>query len=928
MIFFVYLIRLTKPFLFSVIISIYNTGRYLDDCIGSLLNQTIGFSRIQIILINDGSTDNSEKVCLKYRNSFEKNIIYIKTEHSGVSKARNIGLKFAKGLYINFMDSDDKWDLKAFYFVKIFFKLCDKVDLVTGRIKYFEFINSYQFIDYKFTKTRLANLTEEYNCLQLSVSCSFFRFSSIKGIKFDENVMFGEDVKFANINLLNNPQVGIVKEAIYYYRKRVDSSSATQNTIENNEFYFTSTKLVQQYLIDKSIFLYNKIQPFIQFYITYEILFRIGSKAFKFLDSNGFKKYCDIIENFLEQVEDKYILEQRIFPPKLQIFALSKKYNRDIRYDFILRNNSFIYSNYVMLDLEKYGQTIIWRIFEVKGNWLHLEGEDRCWLPREKYYYYSKIGNKKIYPKYSYFSGYDFTTMYGIVSKGRIVIFDVKLKKKDMQNLSFFISYMNKDIEILTLLGSFTHITYIINSYYVTESYILIQNNTIFNIYPYDSNLETNLEQNFCSELVKRKKNYLIKFRQEYIEYRKKSKFGDKNYIWLINDRKDQAGDNGEYFFRYLNKIKPKHIRFYFILLENCLDYKRLKIYGNIISFNSTDHLNLFLKADKIISSVSDLWVNNIFDEDGKYMRDLYHFEYIYLQNGIIKDDLSFYLHKIMKNFDLMITSSKEEYNAIFKSNYGYTRKNIIQTGLARFDNLKIIDKKIKREKIILIFPTWRSYIKGTKDLITHESIKSDFFINTTFFQFYNDLINNQKLINFMKEKNYLGILCLHPNFAEQYKYFNQNEVFEVKKKCFDQELIVKSSLLITDYSSIFFDFGYIQKPVIFTQFDIEDYRNNHFPEGYFNYEKDGFGFVCYNMECTIKNIISEIKDNCKLKKKYLIRIKKFFQYMDDKNCYRAYMKIIGNQEKILNTQENIGIILILILFVSLKKLYCIVISK
>jgi hypothetical protein len=106
-----------------------------------------------------------------------------------------------------------------------------------------------------------------------------------------------------------------VKEAIYYYRKRVDSSSATQNTIENNEFYFTST---------------------------YEILFRIGSKAFKFLDSNGYEKYCDIIENFLEQVEDKYILEQRIFPPKLQIFALSKKYNRDIRYDFILRNNSFI----------------------------------------------------------------------------------------------------------------------------------------------------------------------------------------------------------------------------------------------------------------------------------------------------------------------------------------------------------------------------------------------------------------------------------------------------------------------------------------------------------------------------------------------------------------------------------------------------------
>ena len=83
-------------------------NRYLDDSIGSIINQTIGFNRIQIILVNDGSIDETEKICLNYRNQYPENIIYIKINHSGVSIGRNIGLKHAKGIYINFLDADDK----------------------------------------------------------------------------------------------------------------------------------------------------------------------------------------------------------------------------------------------------------------------------------------------------------------------------------------------------------------------------------------------------------------------------------------------------------------------------------------------------------------------------------------------------------------------------------------------------------------------------------------------------------------------------------------------------------------------------------------------------------------------------------------------------------------------------------------------------
>jgi glycosyltransferase involved in cell wall biosynthesis/CDP-glycerol glycerophosphotransferase (TagB/SpsB family) len=916
-----------KGYLFSVIISIHNTARYLDDSIGSLINQTIGIDKIQIILVNDGSTDNSEYICLKYSKKYIKNLIYIKIAHRGVSRARNIGLSHAKGAYINFLDSDDKWDYSAFKNVHLFFRLYNNIDLVGGRIKYFESSEKYHFLDYKFNSTRIVNLTKEYNCIQLSASSSFFRISSIRGEKFEEDIFSGEDIRFIGNILLKKSIIGLIKGAIYFYRKRADSTSAIQNTERKKDYYFSTINFVQQYLIDKSVLLYNTILPFIQYYIAYEVLFRISSKSYIFLDLKSYKKYCNIIENLIKQIDEKYFLEQKIFSSRLKLFALSKKYNRDIRSDLIFKNESFIYSNYTMLDLNIYKKIIVWKNFEIKGNKLLLEGEDRCLLEREKYLYYCQIGNKTFFPKYYYYSGYDFITMFGTVYKGRVISYDITLQIDDEQNLNFYMVYLNSIIEIFPSFGSFTHLPPIKNSYYVTKNFILCKNNKTHILKKYDSNLEMALEAKFCLELKKKHKEHLIKLRQKYKEGLNDTKITDKIQIWLINDRKDQAGDNGEYFFRYLSQLKPKRIQFYFVIKRNCFDYSRLKIYNNIIDLNSTFYLSIFLKADKIISSISESWVNNPFGEEGNYISDLYNFDFIYLQNGIIKDDLSQFLNKIVKNFCLIFTSSTKEYRSFLNFNYGYNENNIALTGLARFDGLKRLQKNIKKENIILIFPTWRMNIKGTVDLITHESIQSENFKNSTYFNFYNNLINNQQLLNAMEKNNYIGLFCLHPNFAEQWRYFSDNKLFKIHKKCYNQELFVKTSLLITDYSSIFFDFGYIQKPIIYTQFDYSEFRKIQYKKGFFDYEKDGFGPVCYNMQCALKTIISEIENNCILKKQYKKRIKRFFKYFDDRNSYRTYIEIMKypNKNKFLKKPKKITLeffFAILLLKIFIKKLY------
>ena len=915
----------TRGFIFSVIIAIYNTRKYLDDSIGSLINQTIGFKKIQIILVNDGSNDNSENKCLKYQNKYPNNIIYIKIGHSGVSRARNIGMGYTTGKYINFLDADDKWESRALKFVILFFELYKKVNIVSGRIKFFEMLNSFHPLDYKFYKTRVTNLTEEYNCIQISGPSSFFRSSLIKGKKFDENIFSGEDTIFINNILLLNPKIGFIREAIYYYRKRSDSSSAVQTQSSKVEFYFSQIKNVGQYLLDKSRELYNISLPFIQYYIGYNVLFRILSPAFKFLNISDYTEYCNIIETQLKQIEDKYILEQIFTSYRTKLFALSKKYNKDIRYDVLYKKESLLYYNQILLNFKRTNNIMIWRSLEIRENIIHLEGKDNLYMPKENYFYYAKVGKEIFYPKYYDYSNYDFYTMYGLTDKGRMVVFDIPIKNTNPQILSFFISYINEESEIFPSLGSFTHITSSRNGYYSNGKYIIKLIEKRFNIFIYKKSLEQSFENQYYIDLKKLSKDNIIKIRTAYIKERETKK-NEKKLIWLINDKKDKAGDNGEFFFRYLMRKNIKDTEIYFVIQKNCDDYERMKHFGNILDLFSYTYLIKFLNSDKIISSISDSWVTNPFLSEQKYIRDLLHFDIIFITNGIIKDDLSYYLNRINKNFSLIITSSKKEYNSIISFKYGYNKDNVILTGLPRYDNLKRLYKFIKKENIILIIPSWRTYIRGTRNLITHKSTYSNNFKNTTFYKFYNNLINSEKLVSFMEKFNYTGIFCLHPYYSKQIKDFVINKFFIIKANCKYQKYLIKSSLLVTDYSSLSFDFAFIKKPIIYFQFDIEQYRKLQYPKGFFDYKKNGFGPICENIECTIKEIIKQMINHCKMNKNYLRRIEKFFTFSDQNNNERLYYKIRKKSFQKINKDRII--FLLHIIFGLLYILYKIMIKK
>ena len=914
------ILSLEEGFLFSVIIPIYNTGRYLDDSVGSLLNQTINFKNIQVILVNDGSTDNSEEICLKYKNNYPKNIIYINIEHGGVSKARNEGMKYAKGNYINFLDPDDKWDHRAFKSFALFFKYYKQINFIAGRIRIFEAENNYHPLDYKFYKTRISNLIKEYNCIQLSICSSILKKSLVKDNYFDENVKSNEDTLFINNILLYKPIIGFVREAVFFYRRRIDSSSVVQNYKKNLEFYFDTINYVFNNLISNSIKLYKKVLPFIQFLIGYDILFRIKQQAYKYMDSNNFRKYFLIVKKILNNIDDRYILEQKILSNQIKLFALSKKHERDLRYDIKLKKDFLIYSNKIMINLKTNKNIISWRILELKNKILYLEGLDNFWMPKEKYYYFCKINNKIFYPKYMKSSHNDFITFLGTTENGRIIKFKIPLEPKNVtQNIKFYISFSKQKSEIFTSLSLFTHIPPISNGYYISENFIFKFIDNEFKIYRYDKNIENDFENNYCYELERRKKNDIINLRKT-IKEEKRNKRRKIFEIWIINDRHDKAGGYGENFFRYLMEKKPKGIISYFVIQKNCSDYNRLIKIGNILELHSFKFLKYFLEADKIISSMSDKIIDNPFDDDFIYITDLIHFEKIYLSNKIIEDDFFYCLNKYTKNYNFFFISSIRRHYSNFEFNYNNNKENDILMRLYNSINNEKIQNQINKEKKIIIVPTWRINIEGTRDYLNIKSIYSNTFKFTEFFNFYNNLINNPKLNLFMKKHNYKGTICLHYLYSLQLIDFNQNEIFSVSDDCDYKNILFEYSLLITDYSNIFFDFGYLGKPVIYTHFDYEEYINNHFQKQFFDYDSQGFGPICKDIKSTINEIIFEIKQDCKLRGKYLRRIKKFFRHIQFNDNERIFNEITRNRNN--NDKNSKNIFTFFLVFVSIIILY------
>ena len=360
-----------------------------------------------------------------------------------------------------------------------------------------------------------------------------------------------------------------------------------------------------------------------------------------------------------------------------------------------------------------------------------------------------------------------------------------------------------------------------------------------------------------------------------------------KKDVWLISDRTDSAGDNGEAFFKYLSKKRPKGIKPVFVIDKGSDDFRRMKKYGKVVAAGSTMHQIYYLFATANISAHLEKATSSPI-YCAPYLKDiLAKCKTVFLQHGIIKDNLSFSYNRNKDNMSLFVTSARSEYESVISTPEYQCGPDITKlTGLPRYDYLENRD-----ERIIFIVPTWRRSCLA--DLHTCEPI--DTITDSAYFKFYDALLHNSRLIDAAKKNGYRLCFYPHPMMKLVHKDIGElDPIFADASKYTYNDVFCRGSLMLTDYSSTQFDFAYLRKPIVYTHFDHAEFFTSHsYSKGYFDYERDGFGEVVYNLEDTVNTLIGYIESGCELKPLYRERIDGFFAYNDKNNCDRLYEQII-----------------------------------
>jgi CDP-glycerol glycerophosphotransferase len=369
-------------------------------------------------------------------------------------------------------------------------------------------------------------------------------------------------------------------------------------------------------------------------------------------------------------------------------------------------------------------------------------------------------------------------------------------------------------------------------------------------------------------------KIYLGKCISVFFRYRKEKP------IWLVLERGNDARDNGFALFEYLNNQRiNQDIDIIYIISKKSTDYSKVKSIGKVVEYGSIKHYVLLNYADIIASTHFLTYIPKYYMLKRLIDNNMikYKAKTIFLQHGIIKDYLPQLFYPNIK-FNLFICGAKPEYEYVIKE-FNHPDGVVQYTGLPRFDKLHNFTTK----KEILLMPTWRMYL---------DEVNEKEFINSEYYRRYQAILDNESIINYLKQNNYTLVFYPHYEIQKFIHLFKSNDPV-IKIASFNnydvQTLLKESSLLITDYSSVYFDFAYMNKPVIYYQFDSEDFIEGHYKKGYFNYETMGFGKVTYSEHELIQTIENILKSNCKLEEIYEIRIKEFFHINDKRNCERVY---------------------------------------
>lgn len=410
-------------------------------------------------------------------------------------------------------------------------------------------------------------------------------------------------------------------------------------------------------------------------------------------------------------------------------------------------------------------------------------------------------------------------------------------------------------------------------------------------LYPY-------ITSNNCISLAYRQKGkyetkeYKIREKIAYKLYLLGKPYLAKKDIWLIYEKfSETAQDNSFYFFKYCYENYPNK-NIYYIITKDSKDYANVEKYKDkVIHFMSIKHLVYMCAAKLLIASESKGHSYAWRVQTGKIKEKLNKKKMVFLQHGVtaLKRVDGIFKKTSANGVDLFVATSEYEKN-IIKDYFNYKEDEIIVTGFARWDVLKDKSNELENKEIFFM-PTWRNWL---------DEVPEDEFEKSPYFKNYMEILNSKELQQMLEKNNLIINYFVHPKFKYYIDKFSTNSKnirIVQPGEMQVNELLMRASLLITDYSSVAWEMYYQNKPTIFYQFDINDYNNHQ--GSYLDMENELFGDRAMNPTELISKISKYIDNDFEHPKEFVEMRSKYFSHVDDKNCERTYNEIYKKKYKL-----------------------------
>ena len=346
--------------------------------------------------------------------------------------------------------------------------------------------------------------------------------------------------------------------------------------------------------------------------------------------------------------------------------------------------------------------------------------------------------------------------------------------------------------------------------------------------------------------------------------------------VWLVGERPHKAQDTGFHFFRYLREQHPE-IDAYYVMDPASPEHRNVAPLGNVLAHRSKEHIRAALTAERVLGSHHP---DFLYPLRTRRFRRAVRATRVFLQHGVMGTKW------MVPNYgkgtpgfetDLFLVSSEREKQYIV-GDFGYDPGEVAVTGLSRFDALLTPDVAPRRQ--ILVMPTWRDWL-----------LDAEQYLESEYHQRWSQFLHDPRLHEMAKRHGFEVVFCLHPNMAGFTSLFANAPVRLISQGEVDvQHLLKESAMLVTDYSSVAFDFSFLHRPVAYYQFDRQQFLG---PRGsHLDLDLELPGPIGYSAEDVLTEIERAADRDFVMDSEFVRRADRFITHRDQHSCDRIFDEV------------------------------------